>query len=409
MTRLAKGALGILPLLAISVSGFAADPGSTSDMASVRSMATPILLNGPPVISEPMSLTNAKYICGGQVSAGTPIAADADGADGVLGTPDDGNSGVIPLAGIPDGAVIRKAVLFWSVLTDSPEEDNTGMNIYFNGMPIVGTKVGFVAGKTPCFPQDNTVGWKADVTQLVSGNGDYTVMGFPGGNTVGGSDFSEGATLAVLYDDSSYTLRRLVEYEGMAVNNAMGETVHQTLMGFTAGPFPVEATWYPVVGNGQNSADVLSFGPLDFGSTIFDGSTAAFAAETCSLDGGLIAHCFWDDDNVDVSGAFLGGETSVVVVGGTPPSGGDCHSWIAMQLVVSVDPPQFGVFCDEGGRYVDAQCPPYSEYRNHGEYMSCVAAAAEAFLASENILCEEVQSCIVNPRARSDVGKKSKP
>jgi hypothetical protein len=364
--------------------------------------------NGPPVIDNPMTLQNAKYVCGGQVSAGTPIAGDADGADGMPGTPDDGTSGVIPLTGIPDGALIRKAVLFWSVLTDSPEADNSGMNIDFAGMPIIGTRVGFVAGETPCFPQQNTIGWKADVTSLVPGNGDYAVSGFPGGNLLFGSDLTEGATLAVLYDDRSDTLRRLVEYEGMAVTNLMGETVNQTLMSFVAGPYPVTATWYPVVGNGQNSPDVLTFGPLDFGSTIFDGSTAAFPANTCSFIEGS-TQCFWDDDNVDVSMAFAGGENSVVVAGGSPPTGGDCHSWIAMQLVVSVDPAQFDTFCEDGGAYVDAQCPPGDEYRNHGQYMSCVAAAAEAFLVSEDVLCEEVQSCIVNPRARSDVGKKIKP
>lgn len=406
-TRIANPLLaGLLPCLTITLSAFAAEPGTNDSGISARAM--PMTVDGPPVIVEPMALQNAKYICGGQISAGTPIAGDFDGADGMPGTPDDGTSGVIPLMGIPDGALIRKAVLFWSVLTDSPEENNTGMNIYFAGMPIIGTKVGFVAGETPCFPQDNTIGWKADVTSLVTGNGDYPVSGFPGGNSLFGADFTEGATLAVLYDDDSETLRRLVEYEGMAVTNLVGETVSQTLMSFTAGPFPVTATWYPVVGNGQDAPDALTFGPLDLGSTIFDGSTAAFPAGTCSFIEGS-NQCFWDDDNVDVSAAFAGGETSVVVAGGSPPMGGDCHSWIAMQLVVSVDPAQFGIFCDEGGRYVDAQCPPTDEYRNHGEYMSCVAAAAEAFLASENVLCEEVQSCIVNPRARSDVGKKTKP
>lgn len=93
-------------------------------------------------------------------------------------------------------------------------------------------------------------------------------------------------------------------------------------MGFTAGPFPVEATWYPVVGDGQSSTDVLTFGSLDFGSSIRDGSTAAFAANTCSLNGGAIT----------------------------------------------------------GGADVDAQRPPGGDYSDHGQYASCVAQAAEARL-----------------------------
>lgn len=388
----------------------AAEPG-TADVAGVRTMMAPLVDVAPLAdIVDPMVQTNAKYICGGQVSAGTPIAGDYDGADGLLLTGDDGTSGVIPLAGIPDGAKIRKAVLFWSVLTDSPEVDDIGMHILFDGMPVAGTKVGFVAGATPCFPQDNTVGWKADVTAMVSGNGNYVVAGFPGANSLSGPDFTEGATLAVLFDDGSRTLKRLVEYEGVAVTNgaALTQTLTQTLAGFTAGPFPVTATWYPVIGNGQNAPDYLWFGSLDLGSTILNGSTAAFGASTCSYTDSGSLECFWDDDNVDVSAAFLGGDTSVTVAGGVGPGASDCHSWIAMQLVVGVDPAQFDGLCTAGGAYVDAQCP-IGDYRNHGDYMSCVSQAAQAFLSAEGVLCGEAQSCIVNPRARSNVGKKPRP
>ena len=45
-----------------------------------------------------------------------------------------------------------------------------------------------------------------------------------------------------------------------------------------------------------------------------------------------------------------------------------------------------------------------------GEPMQCVAHAAEVFLASvavpgARVVCEDIQSCIVNPKARSNVGK----
>lgn len=410
MMRSGKPILGITVAAslyaAVALPVLAAEPG-TVDVFSLRSMMAPMVDQAPLAdIVDPMILTNAKYICGGQVSAGTPIAGDYDGADGILLTGDDGTSGVIPLAGIPDGAKIRKAVLFWSVLTDSPEVDDIGMHILFDGMPVTGTKVGFVAGATPCFPQDNTIGWKADVTAMVSGNGNYVVTGFPGANRMTDHDFTEGATLAVLFDDGSRTLKRLVEYEGVAVTNF--GTLSQTLAGFTAGPFPVSATWYPVIGNGQSAPDYLWFGPLDLGSTILDGGTAAFAPSTCSYTDTASLECFWDDDNVDVSAAFLGGETSVTVSGGISGGANDCHSWIAMQLVVGTDPAEFDSLCAAGGAYVDAQCP-IGEYRNHGEYMRCVSQAAQAFLSAEGVLCGEVQSCIVNPRARSDVGKKPRP
>ena len=67
--------------------------------------------------------------------------------------------------------------------------------------------------------------------------------------------------------------------------------------------------------------------------------------------------------------------------------------------------------CKDIGVQVDMVCPPDADYRNHGEYVSCVAHAATEFLrlfepcfTEEEI--EDVHGCVVSPRARSDVGKK---
>ena len=53
--------------------------------------------------------------------------------------------------------------------------------------------------------------------------------------------------------------------------------------------------------------------------------------------------------------------------------------------------------------------PPTEIWRNHGEYVSCVAHAAQESLAGLTCLSEkqadEVIGCIVSERARSDVGK----
>ena len=69
-----------------------------------------------------------------------------------------------------------------------------------------------------------------------------------------------------------------------------------------------------------------------------------------------------------------------------------------------------GEACAEGGTAVDAACPTGGVYGNHGAYVSCVAAATNAYLATltgfTSDELEEISSCIVNPRARSTVGKK---
>lgn len=68
--------------------------------------------------------------------------------------------------------------------------------------------------------------------------------------------------------------------------------------------------------------------------------------------------------------------------------------------------------CESIGRIVDFRVPPTGTYRNHGDYVNQVAQLAEALVQSQVtagiITAEEavdLQSCVVNPRARSLVGK----
>jgi hypothetical protein len=190
------------------------------------------------------------------------------------------------------------------------------------------------------------------------------------------------------------------------------------MSGFTADPVgPVEATWYPVIGNGQIAPEDLEFSGTGAGSPIdlsndalLDGGTQAFAAGTCLyVDGVTNFQCYWDDDMVDVSAAIGTASASATM---DYVSTNDCHSFSAMQLLVSTDQTQFGDFCEAGSALVDELCPATGpigagrKWRNHGEYVGCVAHAANGYLISENVYCDEIRSCIVNPRARSNVGKR---
>lgn len=354
---------------------------------------------------DPMDLVEQKVVCGEKAVQGTPIAGNACGADGSCGNADDGNSGTITILGIPVTATVRQATLYWTVLTNSDEASNKGQTISFDGNLITGTKIGFSLGNTPCFPQSSTFAWKADVTSLVPspGNGTYTLTGFPGGNGIFGVDFTEGVTLDIVFSDPSLPPKIVVVFEGLAVTNSFGDTLTQTLTGFqTNASGPVAATWCPVIGNGQSASETLSFDSIDFSNDLLlDGGTSEIPANGCSYTDSSQVDCFWDDDKPDVSAAIGNSDTSATV---NYTLTSDCHSFVAMQLVVSTD--ARGV-CFKGGEVVDAACPPIDAlYRNHGAYVSCVAHAAEGFLAPLTCIpVEEVQSCIVNPRARSDVGK----
>jgi hypothetical protein len=351
-------------------------------------------------VTNPMLLSNRVLTCGDIVTSGTPIAGNAAGG---------GNSGEIEISGVPATATVGSARLYWTVLTDNAEATETGKTISFDGNVVSGELVGFAA-ETPCFPQANTFAWTADVTSLVTspGNGIYALAGFPGDNNQNGPSFTEGVSLVITYADPAAPAKAIVTYEGLAVVNAIGETLHQTLQGFETNGV-ISATWVPVVGNGQIIApgdELIEFsagaGALNFDSAL-DGSTAAFPAGTCSYLDVPGVQCFWDDDSHDVSTAFNAGDLFADV---NYTQGTDCHSFVAMDLAVSVG--DAGI-CEITGQQVDAACPPTEIWGNHGEYVSCVAQAAEESLAGLTCLTEEqleeIHGCVVSERARSDVGK----
>lgn len=56
------------------------------------------------------------------------------------------------------------------------------------------------------------------------------------------------------------------------------------------------------------------------------------------------------------------------------------------------------------GEYLAEECDPSSNWRNHGQYVRCAAHIVSP-LAEAGILTEKEASAIMNPIARSDVGK----
>lgn len=351
----------------------------------------------------PQTVVLHTSVCGGVTQQGTPIAGNAAGS---------GTSGSITIAGIPSSATVKKATLYWTVLTNDLETSNTGGSIEFEGSGVTGTKIGTRNG-TPCFPQANTIAWKADVTALVlnPGNGTYTVSGFPGGNATAGPNFTEGVTLQILWTDPSAPLQDVAVYEtpagtgGLAVTNDIGDTFNQTLSFNINASGPPSGTLYEVIGNGQSAPETFNVsgpgGTVNLDNTL-DGSTSEHAANTCSYTDSGTTDCFWDDDTPNITGALTNTATSVSM---NYTLTNDCHDFPADTVSVSTD--AAGV-CVTGGQFVDAQCPPTGSYRNHGAYVSCVAHAAEQFLASlgcgPSFPSAETESCIVNPRARSSVG-----
>lgn len=380
--------------------------------ASSLSPSTPTIVTS--TFTNPFQQQSVDQVCGNLTQQGTPIAGNAAGG---------GTSGAIDISGIPATATVKRATLYWTVLTNTnPSSSLTGGSITFNNnmgsgdVGVTGTVMAY-ANTTACFTQLYTIAWKADVTSLVlnPGNGTYSVAGFPGGNALTGSNFTEGATLQILWTEPNAPLRDVVVYETgspLAVSNGPGQSLTQNIAGFTASSSgPASGTLYEVIGNGQADAtENLSVtgpgGTVNLNNTL-DGSTSEFAAGSCSYTDVSTNQCFWDDDTPDISGALNNGATSVTMYYQMAGAFQDCHDFSGVAVSISTDD---AAVCQAGIDYVDTACPPAASYRNHGDYLSCVAHAAEQFLGETGCSTltdqyTELKSCIVNPHARSSVGK----
>ena len=113
-------------------------------------------------------------------------------------------SGVVSIAGVPAGATVKRAILFWNVLASG----DPGGAMSVNGQAAAAQLIG--PGPDPCWGATSWA-YRADVTSAVTGNGGYTLAGFPTGNASGGDPWDtgspapmmEGATLVVFYEGSA--------------------------------------------------------------------------------------------------------------------------------------------------------------------------------------------------------------
>lgn len=235
-------------------------------------------------------------------------------------------SGTITLTGIPAGATVHAAYLYWSVLGGGTEPANFKQGT-FKGVTVSGTKVG--SGSAPCWSNVTTgYAYRANVTRQVTGNGNYALSGFASGRTNGADPWStttipplaEGASLVVLYTKSTYPITRVVLSNGYGyVANSTGLTT-SIPFGFAA-TNPVGEVRTTFIGaDGQNNAgeppstvNGLPVTKADWDGT--DPPKPGFA------NGNL-----WDTDTQQLRNFVKPGQTSASIkVAGGP----DCLAWVA--------------------------------------------------------------------------------
>src|SRR5688572_9263467 len=149
-------------------------------------------------------------------------------------------AGQVTIAGIPAGATVEAAYLYWATL--NPGITPAMAQGRINGTAIIGQAVATCRG--PCWGTGNAAHtYRADVTDHVTGNAVYTLAGFASGLTTGESAFSgnvvtplaEGATLVVVYRLQTAPVRTIVLFEG-CLFFAGSSSFTFDLAGFVANP-----------------------------------------------------------------------------------------------------------------------------------------------------------------------------
>ncbi len=225
-------------------------------------------------------------------------------------------TGPITIAGIPTGASVVKAFLYWGML-DNGFETSLGQ-LSLNGTPVTGSLIG--SGPDTCWGRSNSFTFRAEVTSLVTGNGTYTLTGF----AKGGSILSEGASLVVIYQSTGLPTKTVILADGnisIPIGTSTGTT---SFSGFTT-TGPVSAATTFMVGDGQ-----LQQGAQTSASFTGNLGTLSFPGLFAANDGPL-----WDTDTFTVS--------SVISAGNTSDSAkvqlfGDCVLWSAQAFSVTSVP-----------------------------------------------------------------------
>jgi hypothetical protein len=239
----ATAALGFLSVLAFAQSGLA--------------QTTP-----------PLNFGNNYFVTGDYVVAGVGLRGlGVNGyATGTINLPD-ANS--VPSAGVPAGADVVAAFLYWETV-ESSQTTFAGQQGYFRGYPITGVILG-----NPNAPvswssggcSGNSQGsktmrtYRANVLSLlpVDSNGNlqpnnsYPVSLRDSGSNGGGAPLTLGASLVIVYRvlDPNVPLNAVIFYDGAFAPANGSSTMTQTMQGFYQAAANPVSKFTEIVGNGQ--------------------------------------------------------------------------------------------------------------------------------------------------------------
>jgi hypothetical protein len=286
---------------------------------------------GAPAISANSTTYKSFTVNGGYVAAGVSLR--------------NRGKGTVKVSGIPKGAKVKAAYLFWSVLggATAPSSFKKGN---FKGHSITGTNIG--SGGSPCWGTASTgYAYRASVKSWVKGNGSYKLKSFASGTKDGRDPFTEasqvlplaeGASLVVVYKKSGYPSTRVVISNGYDLLNS--STATATLpFGFAASD-PVGQVKTTFIGADGQGADepASTVNGVDVPGATWDGGDPPVPG----FSGGNL----WDTQTIDAVNLVRPGDTSATM---TVSGGPDCLVWVAQVLSIGKN----GALDTDGDKLLD--------------------------------------------------------
>lgn len=256
------------------------------------------------------SASNAPSVgpAGASVTVGTSAACNPCGAAAAGTGLRNRDQGTITIAGIPTGAVVGRAVLLWGVLYSGPAPANT---ITFAGNRVTADVAATVSGSL-CWGDTNTIGYAADVTGFVTGNGAYVVSDPPRGITRVDADpagvlpYTDGATLVVFYNGGGAHDQVLSDFSYDTDTDA-DNAINRDFAGIhsTGGPASLILAGPDGQNNGGETFTLTGAGTITLTNT-WDGSDPQIGP---SFPIGNL----WDTDTYSVTSILPAGQTTLAL------------------------------------------------------------------------------------------------
>lgn len=275
---------------------------------------------------------------------------------GIAGVGDRG-AGTLEISGI-EGEVVQ-AFFYWHGINRGQPAPYDNPIVVFEGQPVAGTLLG--DGGTNCWPdreEGTSRAYRADVTRLIRGDGEYAFTGLTeGSDEVDGSDFdANGASLLVVFrpEDGAPT-RDLVIFDGNDSSHPEGHPDQHEGWNATLGPIAyqggqvmaefhvADGQWQPESERGEGVNFTTANGSINLpdedrywsGHSLPNmGRSRARDFRQFEAEGRLRRNRghLWDIHEFDISQAFGGvsGDITLELSGMTEPT--DCKALIALAI-----------------------------------------------------------------------------